>query len=156
MLMVTVVYFLHVLLAFTAIAFLVVPGLILEMAARTKDVPFIRRLFRLASFHGRVGGMIALLTAIVGFIVAWRVGIPLNAGWMIAAYVVFVVVVVVLGMGYHARREMRIAALAEVSPDDAPSPELAAAIDDPLAVPIFWASGILWILLIWLMVARPF
>ena len=93
--MVTVVYFLHVLLAFTAIAFLVVPGLILEMAARTKDVPFIRRLFRLASFHGRVGGMIALLTAIVGFIVAWRVGIPLNAGWMIAAYVVFVVVAVV-------------------------------------------------------------
>ncbi len=96
-----------------------------------------------------------LLTAIVGFIVAWRLGIPLNAGWLIAAYVVFVVVVS-CGMGYHARREMRIAALAEVSPDDAPSPELAAAIDDPVAVPVFWASGILWILLIWLMVARPF
>jgi uncharacterized membrane protein len=152
--MLTVVYFLHVLLAFIAIAFLVVPGLILEMAARTKDVPFIRRLFRLASFHGRVGGTIALLTAIVGFIVAWRVGTPLNAGWLIAAYVVFVAVLA-LGIGYHGRREMRIAALAAISPDDAPSPELAAAIDDPLAVPIFWASGILWILLIWLMVARP-
>ena len=153
--MVTVVYFLHVLLAFTAIAFLVVPGLILEMAARTKDVPFIRRLFRLASFHGRVGGMIALLTAIAGLIVAWRLGIPLNTGWLIAAYAIFVVVVI-LGMGYHGRREIRIAALAEASPDNAPSPELTAAIDDPLAVPIFWASGILWILLIWLMVARPF
>jgi uncharacterized membrane protein len=153
--MVTVIYFLHVLLAFTAIAFLVVPGLILEMAARTKDVPFIRRLFRLATFHGRVGGIISLLTAIVGFVVAWRLGIPLNAGWLIAAYVVFVVVMI-LGMGYHARREMRIAMLAAASPDGAPSPELAAAIDDPLAIPIFWASGILWILLIWLMVARPF
>jgi len=153
--MVTAVYFLHVLLAFTAIAFLVVPGLILEMAARTKDVPFIRRLFSFAAFHGRIGGIVSLLTAIVGFIVAWRLGIPLNAGWLIAAYVVFVVVVI-LGIGYHARREMLIATLAAASPEDAPSPELVAAIDDPLAVPVFWASGVLWILLIWLMVARPF
>ncbi len=153
--MVTVVYFLHVLLAFAAIALLVVPGLILEMAARTKDVPFIRRLFSLAAFHGRIGGIVSLFTAIVGFIVAWRLGIPLNAGWLIAAYVVFVVVMI-LGIGYHARREMQIAMLAAASSDDAPSPELVAAIDDPLAVPVFWASGILWILLIWLMVARPF
>jgi uncharacterized membrane protein len=152
--MVTVVYFLHVLLAFAAIAFLVVPGLMLELAARTKDVRFIRRSFMLGSFHGRVGGIVALLTAIVGFAVAWKLGIPLNAGWLIAGYVVFVVLLI-LGFGYHARREIRIGRLAQASPNDAPSPELIAAVDDPMAIPIFWASGILWILLIWLMVARP-
>jgi uncharacterized membrane protein len=152
---ITTIYFLHVLFAFAAIAFLVVPGLILEMAARTKDVRLIRRIFRISNFHGRAGGTIALLAAIVGFVVAWRLGVPLDAGWLIAAYAVFVVVMA-LGIGYHGRREMRIAALADASPDESPSPALVAAIDDPLTVPIFWASGILWIVLIWLMVARPF
>jgi len=57
----TTIYFLHVLFAFAAIAFLVVPGLMLEMAARTRDVPFIRRAFQLGKFHGQIGGPLALL-----------------------------------------------------------------------------------------------
>lgn len=43
----TTIYFLHVLLAFTAIAFLIVPGWMLEMAAHTRDGIFIRRAYRL-------------------------------------------------------------------------------------------------------------
>src|SRR5215472_14521335 len=109
------IYFLHVLFAFAAIALLVVPGLMLEMVAHTRDVGLIRRMFALGSFHGRIGGPLALLTAIV-------------------AYVAFVIVMA-LGIGYHTRREVRIASLARASPDNAPSPELAAAIDDRLATP---------------------
>lgn len=149
------IYFLHVLLAFAAIALLVVPGLMLEMVAHARDVAFIRRMYALGGFHGRIGGPLALLTAIVGFIVAWRLGIPLNAGWLIAAYVVFVVVMAI-GIGYHTRRELRIAGLAQASPVDAPSPELAAAIDDRMASPMAWLSALLWAGLIWLMVAKPF
>ena len=148
-------YFLHVLLAFTAIALLVVPGLMLEMVARTRDVAFIRRMYALSSFHGRIGGPMALLTAIVGFVVAWRYGIPLNSRWLVAAYVAFILVMA-LGIGYHTRRELRVAALAQASPVDAPSPELAAAIDDRLATPMSWLSGLLWVALIWLMVVKPF
>lgn len=151
----TLVYFLHVLFAFAAIAFLVVPGLMLEMAARTGDVRLIRSMFRVGRFHGQIGGPVALLTAIAGLVLGWRAGIPLNSGWLIAAYVAFVLVIG-LGIGYHARREMRIAALALASPDAAPSAELTSAINDPLCRPAYWASGILWIVLIWLMVARPF
>ncbi len=149
------IYFLHVLLAFTAIALLVVPGLMLENVAHTRDVALIKRMYALGSFHGRIGGPLALLTAVVGFVVAWQLGIPLNSGWLIAAYVVFVLVMA-LGIGYHARREMRIASLAQASPENAPSPELAAAIDDRLAIPMSWLSGLLWAVLIWLMVAKPF
>lgn len=153
--MTTIVYFLHVVFAFAAIAFLVVPGLMMEMAAYTRDVPFIRRAYQIGKFHGQVGGPLALLAAIVGVIVAWRSGMPLTSGWLVAAYIAFALVMV-LGIGYHARREIRIGALAQTSPDGAPSPELAAAIDDPMSRPASWASGLLWIFLIWLMVAKPF
>jgi uncharacterized membrane protein len=151
----TTIYFLHVLFAFAAIAFLVVPGLMLEMAARTRDVPFIRRAFQLGKFHGQIGGPLALLAAIVGLIVARRYGFPLNSGWLIAAYIAFAIVMI-LGIGYHARREIRIGTLAQASPEAAPSAELAAAIDDPMSGPLNGVSGLLWIFLIWLMVSKPF
>jgi uncharacterized membrane protein len=149
------IYFLHVLFAFAAIAFLVVPGTMMEMAAHTRDVPFIRETFKLGKFHAQVGGPLALLAAVVGLILAWRSGVGLTAGWLVASYIVFVLIMV-LGIGYHARREMRIGSLAQASPDGAPTPELAAAIDDPFSRPAAWASALLWILLIWLMVAKPF
>ncbi len=151
----TAVSFLHVLLAFAAIGFLVVPGYMLERVAETRDVPFIRRAYRLGKFHGQIGGPIALLAAIAGLIAAWRYGIPLTSGWLVVAYVAFVLVIS-LGIGYHARRELRIAALAQTSPDSAPSPGLAAAIDEPMRWPLYWASALLWIFLIWVMVAKPF
>jgi uncharacterized membrane protein len=109
----------------------------------------------LGKFHGQIGGPLALLTAIVGFIAAWQLGIPLNSGWLIAAYILFIIVMV-LGIGYHSRREMRIAGLAQTSPVDAPSPELAAAIDDRMATPMNWLSLLLWITIIWVMVTKPF
>ncbi|HYL26262.1 MAG TPA: hypothetical protein VEW74_00440 [Candidatus Nitrosotalea sp.] len=151
----TMISFLHVLLAFTAIALLVIPGLMLEMVANTRDVNLIRRMFALGKFHGQLGGPIALLTAIAGLIAAWQLGVSLTSGWLIAAYIVFVLVIGI-GIGYHSRRELKIGALAQASPLDAPSPELAAAIDDPLRVPALWVSAILWIALIWLMVVKPF
>lgn len=145
----------HVVLAFAAIAFLIVPGAILEKIAHTKDVPFIRKAFALGIFHGQIGGPLAMAVALLGVVVAWRGGIPLSSGWLIAAYVTFAVVMGI-GIGYHARRETRIAALARSSPDAAPSAELAAEIDDPLARPLFWASALLWTFLIYDMVAKPF
>jgi uncharacterized membrane protein len=150
-----VIYFLHVLFAFTTIALLVVPGIMLEMVAHTRDVPLIRRMYALGRFHGAIGGPLSLVTAIVGLIVAWQLAIPLNSGWLITTYAVFVLVVG-LGIGHHMRREQRIAALAQASPDNAPSPELAAAIDDRIATPMNWLSGLLWVAIIWLMVAKPF
>jgi hypothetical protein len=148
-------YFLHVLFAFVAISLLVVPGLILEMAAHTRDVPFIRRIYQLMSFHGKIGGPVAILTALLGLVAVWRSNMSFGAGWLIAGYVVFALIMA-LGFGYHMLREIRIAALAQKSPDAAPSPDLAAAISDPLAVPLLWVSTLLWTFLIWLMSAKPF
>ena len=151
----TLVVFLHVLLAFAAIALLIVPGIMLEMVARTHDAGLIRRVYPLGKFHGQVGGPLSLLAALLGFVVAWRLGIPLNSGWLIATYVAFVLAVG-LGIFYHSRRELRIGALAAASASDTPSPELAALIDDRAAMPVNWISLLLWTFIIWLMVAKPF
>lgn len=146
---------LHVLVAFAAVALLFVPGWMLFAAARSRDVGFIRRTFALGAFHGRIGGPLALLAGILGFGVAGMNHVPLGAGWLVASYVVYALLMVV-GIGYHMRWELHVAALAKASPENAPSPELAAAIADPLGTPMMWLSAILWIALIYLMVAKPF
>ncbi|HKE37761.1 MAG TPA: DUF2269 family protein [Candidatus Baltobacteraceae bacterium] len=151
----TAVYVLHVLLAFAAVAFLIVPGVFLEFVAHTHDVPFIRKAYGLMSFHGRIGGPLAFLLLPVGIWLAALYGIPLTAGWLIASYVVYAAIIT-LGVGYHTRRERTIGMLSAKSSDDAPSPELSAALDDPLAQPMNVASALLWAVIIWLMTARPF
>lgn len=146
---------LHVLVAFAAVGFLVVPGATLVAASRSKDVPFIRRVFALGAFHGKIGGPLAVLTGLLGFAVAAVTGMPLGAGWLIATYVAFGAMLVI-GIGYHMRWEICVLKLALASPDDAPSPELTAAIDDPLSMPMLWVSALLWITIVYLMVAKPF
>lgn len=148
-------YVLHVVVAFAAVAFLVVPALFLELAARTYDVAFIRKAYGLMSFHGRIGGPLALLILPVGIWLALAYGIPLTSGWLVVSYVVYGALIAT-GIGYHMRREMKIGSLAGASPDGAPSAGLLAAIKDPLATPMMIFSPILWIVLIWLMVVRPF
>ncbi|MBV8153876.1 MAG: DUF2269 family protein [Candidatus Eremiobacteraeota bacterium] len=151
----SIVLFFHVVVAFAAVAFLVIPGVMLEIAAHTHDVPFIRKAYGIGSFHGKIGGPLAILILPLGVAAAWTAGIPLGSGWLIVSYVTYAVVIAI-GIGYHMRRELRIAALSQTSPDAAPSPELLAALDDPLNQPMLWISAILWIALIALMVAKPF
>jgi uncharacterized membrane protein len=151
----SIVLFLHVLVAFAAIGFLVIPGLMLEIAARTHDVPFILKAYAAGSFHGRIGGPLAILILPLGIAAAWTAGIPLGSGWLIASYVIYAVVIA-LGIGYHMRRELRIARLSRTSQDAAPSPELMAALEDRLNQPMLWISAILWTALIALMVIKPF
>lgn len=150
-----IVLALHVLVAFAAIAFLVVPGWMLVAASRSRDVAFIRRTFAIGAFHGRVGGPLALLAGLLGFGAAAVNGIPLNSGWLIASYVVYVAAMA-MGIGYHMRWEMRVAKLAQAAPDGPPAGELADAIADRLGTPMLWLSAALWMALVYLMVAKPF
>ncbi len=146
---------LHVIVAFAAVGFLVVPGAILVAASKSQDVPFIRRVFALGAFHGKIGGPLAILAGILGFAVAGITHTPLGSGWLIASYVAYVLVVIV-GIGYHARWEIRVFQAAQASPDGEPSPELVALVADPIGAPMMWLSAFLWIAIIYLMVARPF
>lgn len=151
----SIVVALHVLTAFAAVAFLIVPGWILEKVAHTHDIALIRKTYSLAMFHGKVGGPLAILILPLGLAAATTNGIPLTSGWLVASYVVYALVVAI-GIGYHMRREIRIAGMAAATSGDNISPELTTVIDDPLAPVMSWTSAILWTLLILLMVLKPF
>jgi uncharacterized membrane protein len=115
----------------------------------------IRAAYAIAAMRGKIFGPLAVVTALIGFWVASTTGIPLNSGWLVASYVVFVVLMLI-GFGFHARKEVSIYNLAMASPENAPSAELNAAIHDPLEVPMGIASTLLWIALFYLMIAKPF
>ena len=94
--------------------------------------------------------------AAVGFLVVrGRCWLPHRARKTFRSSVAFGAMLVI-GIGYHMRWEIRVLKLALASPDDAPSTELTAAIDDTLGVPMLWVSALLWIAIVYLMVAKPF
>jgi len=81
--------------------------------------------------------------------------LPYNPPWVCVAYCT-VAALLGIGFGFHMRRELLITALAQTSPDDAPSPELSAALNDRLAIPLLWVSAALWLFLLWVMIEKPF
>jgi hypothetical protein len=89
-----------------------------------------------------------------GFATAGAIGYSLTSKWLIIAYVL-VALLLIIGVGLHRAWAERLAKAAAASPDDRASAELSAVIDDPvvrLAGPI---SGLLWIGLIAVMVLKP-
>jgi uncharacterized membrane protein len=115
----------------------------------------IRSCFSLAVTRGKIFGPLTMVAALFGIWVAFQMGIPLNTGWLIASYIVFVLLFII-GVGFHARWEVKVLALAQASPLDAPTPELMTAIHDPLEAALHWVSVALWIALFYFMIAKPF
>jgi len=145
----------HAILGIIAFGALQFPSLVFTRIAHSENVGAIRTAYSVAATRGKIFGPLAVVVALIGFWVASVNGIPLNSGWLIASYAVFVVLMLI-GFGFHARKEVTIYNLAMASPLDAPSPELKAAIHDPLETPMGIASSLLWIALFYLMIAKPF
>jgi hypothetical protein len=57
---------------------------------------------------------------------------------------------------YHIPTANKLKELAAASPDDAPSPELRAVIDAPLATIMVIVGSVVWLALIFVMVLKPF
>ena len=146
---------LHSLLGIFVFGALQLPGLFFARIAKSENVGAIRSVFSVAVARARVFGPMTLLVALVGFWAAYVRGIPLSAGWLIASYVTFALLFVI-GVGFHARWEAKILALAQASPLDALSAELKAAIHSPLESVLHWVSIVLWIALFYFMIAKPF
>ena len=146
---------LHALIAVFAFGMLMVPGLIFERIAETGDVRTIRSVFAIATKRAQIGGPLVFLAGFIGLWLVHQMGFAWNSGWLIASYACFIGIVV-LGIGYHARWENKVYELALASPDDAPSAELRAVIDQPNRRSIGYMSAALWLAILYLMVAKPF
>lgn len=65
-------------------------------------------------------------------------------------------IILVNAFGYHIPTANKLKALAAASPDDEPSAELRAAIAAPIGGVMNLVDGVVWLALIFVMVAKPF
>ena len=146
---------LHGIAGIVAFGMLVFPGIYFDRIARTGNIPAIRSAFGIAVIRAKIGGPLALATGLFGLWIAYKAGYSLTAGWLIASYIVFVVVMAI-GIAYHSRWEQKTLALAQASPDAAPSAELRAHLESGTNSLLSVVSALLWVSLFYLMIARPF
>jgi hypothetical protein len=151
----TVWKFLHIAAMFAAVSIFVGQGLLSAGIARTGDVRAIRRALAAEARFQPAGGALLLLGLVFGFVTALTAEFDLLAPWLLVAYGL-VVVVLVTGIAYHGPRGKKLQALAEASPENEPSEALRALIDAPSARVIAALDSLLWVALIYVMVAKPF
>jgi hypothetical protein len=147
--------FAHIAAMFAAVSIFIGQGLLERAVARSGDVPALRRVLAAEDRFAPIGGGLFLVGIALGLITALTGGIDLLQPWLISAYVLSAVVLIV-AFTYHVPTANRLTALAAASPDDGPSAELRAAIDAPLGNVIVILDTFVWLALIYVMVVKPF
>jgi hypothetical protein len=151
----TIWQFLHIASMFSAVALFVGQGMLSAGIAQTGDVRAIRRTLAVEARFGPAGGVLFLAGIAFGFITALTGEFDLTAPWLVIAYAL-AAVVLVTGIAYHGPRGRKLQALAAASPEDEPSEALRALIGAPSARVVAVLDGLLWLALIYVMVAKPF
>lgn len=145
---------LHILAMFVAFAFTTGMGVFVIGIARAGDVRAIRTAVSVARPFNTAGAVILILGVVFGFATVAAIGFSFTSKWLLIAYVL-VILIVAIGLGVHRAWMERLAKAAATSPNDHPSPELAALIDDRMNAVAGPISGLLWIAVIAIMVMRP-
>ena len=148
------VILLHILAVFVAFAFTTGVGIALTAIAASGDVRTIRTATRVLRPFNIAGGILLLVGVIVGFGAAQMAGFPLASLWLIVTYVA-VLLLLVFGIGIHSPWIGKLSAAANAIPDDKPSPELTALLDDRFVRAAGPLSGIMWIVILAMMVFKP-
>lgn len=152
--MTTALVVLHVLVMFTAVALSQGPAFVLYSAMRRKDVPAIRAV---GASLGRIGPMIGPifgLGVLIGLAAVFASGFDPFEPWLVIAYVLTVVAILVPRF-VTVPLMMRVTIAAADSPTDAPSPALTEAIRGAVG-PAFGIDAAIIVLFIVDMVAKPF
>ena len=144
----------HIAAMFAAVSIFIGQGLLERAVARSGDVPALRRVLEAEDRFAPIGGGLFLLGIALGIIAALTGAIDLLQPWLISAYVLSAVVLIV-AFTYHIPTANRLKELAAASPD-VPSPELRAAIDEPSGRLIIVLDSLVWLGLIFVMVVKPF
>jgi hypothetical protein len=145
--------FLHIGFMFASVALSVGGGWFALSAAWRRDVPAIRSYFRFTSRTGLLEGILPLLGIGFGLIAAVSIGWDLLEGWLVLAYVLVGIALVVGGIG--GRYAARARAALEADAGDTAGPELEAALAARGLYGWNLASSVLLMLLIWDMVYKP-
>lgn len=146
--------FLHVLTMFAAVTLAMAPELILHGVARSGNVQGIRTFSTVIGPFARLTPIVFLVGLVFGLLAAWFGGLDFFRPWLIASYIVFAIAMAVGGT-LAGPWAVRVGEAAFASADDAPSPELQAAVHDRRAVisSVMLSSAI--VVIVFLMVVKP-
>lgn len=147
--------FLHIAAMFAAVSIFVGQGMLEGAVARSGDVRALRRVLAAEDRFAPIGAGLFLLGIALGVVAALTGGFDLTQPWLLIGYILSAIVLVI-GFAYHIPTANKLKALAAASPDDESSAELRAAIDAPIGRIVNVVDGVLWLALIFVMVAKPF
>jgi uncharacterized membrane protein len=149
----TIFKFLHVLSMFGAVTLLVGTTIYVNLVFRRRDPATIAAIGPIASRVALGGIILAILGVVFGLLAAMTGSFDMTAGWLLFAYAI-VVILFVLG-SYEGRLMNRVGEVAARSEGTA-STELAQALDDWRLPAIAVVSIVLYVLVIFDMIAKPF
>ncbi len=161
----TIMKLLHVLAAFWMISGVVGRGLAFWQAGRVKDVHAAQALLQISEFFERYAVIpVSVLVGIFGLIVTWLQKWPLfgflqgsPANWLLVSVLLFVGTLAVIGpLGLVRRRKERERALEEALSQGTITIRLLAALNDRVVLRFRTVEFITMVVIIILMVTKPF
>ncbi|HEX2708023.1 MAG TPA: DUF2269 family protein [Solirubrobacterales bacterium] len=150
-----VALFLHLIGVLVFVAGIVLAGVVFESARRCEQLAQIALLLSLVRSAVVLVGFGGLLLFMCGLWLVELEGIGYGTGWVDAAIVLFVVALVLGGLGGQRPKEARKLATQLAGEGKPASPELRALLDDPLSRTVNYASGSLIVMILALMIFKP-
>jgi uncharacterized membrane protein len=146
--------FLHIAAMFAAVSIFVGQGMLEGAVARSGDVRALRRVLAAEDRFAPIGGVLFLLGIGFGIAAAIAGNLDLAQAWLVIAYVL-AAIILINAFAYHIPTANKLKALAAASADDEASADLRAAIDAPIGTVMNVVDGVVWLALIFVMVAKP-
>ncbi|MGQ0606851.1 MAG: DUF2269 family protein [Chloroflexota bacterium] len=147
--------YLHVVTMFFAVALAVSGEIVVRRVAQSGDVRAIRTTVeKVKPLSGPIATGLFLAGVAFGILAALTGQIDLLRPWLIAAYVAFIAAIAI-GISVTDPWVERLEQAAGASPEGAPSPDLAAVIDDRRARIGAWALQGMIAFIVFLMVVKP-
>lgn len=156
---------LHVLAAFWMVSGTVGRDLTFWWAGKAKDVRAVHALLQASEFFERYAVMpVSLAVLLFGLIVTWMQKWPLFgslqgavANWLLVSFLLFIGIMGLIGpLGLVVRRKERVSALQDALTQGTISPRLMAALHDKVVIRFRAVEMIVLLIIIILMVMKPF
>ena len=156
---------LHVLAAFWMISGVVGRGLTYWQARRAKDVRAVYTLLQVSEFFERYAVIpVSMAVLVFGLVITWIQKWPLfgflqgsPSNWLLVSFILFLGISAVIGpLGLVARRKERERALKEALSQETITLRLLAALNDKVVIRFRTAELIIMVIIIVLMVTKPF
>ncbi len=146
--------FLHIASMFTAVTALFAYDVVIHRSAARGDASTVSAVGKLKPLVENTGVVMFLLGIVFGLITAIVGPFDLTQGWLITAYVL-VAIILVIGGGPESAWLKQLIQAADRSGGDGQSPEFTERVHDPRRH-LTWVSAFLYAAVIYVMVVKPF